>query len=425
MEVEKLIADYAAGRTTLITRILFILAGASALFTFKGASIDAEGFSDVAQASVFALAGGAAIYGFWYVILKVIPSLETHFSRMLAYTLSIPFLILIVCLSGFLNVAGLAGEEALEVHIAEYINDAERRVDDAFQGAMIVSGVSADIRSEIARYEQAAASELNSGAYSGSGGPGAVVNALNAVRGRFITLGHEADEYISQAEALGDKARSRLEKIRKIASSDKALHIRTRDIARESDALRADLARLDVSHFAEALGRMLSALPREVDLQASFSANPAVARRQHAALDKVREDIEFSAGKMSGFLQGPSASPTIRVEGFERISAIKAVLVYWDNFLPYWAGGIALDLFPMAIVIFLSIAISSKTAHELAIIRVLNRPVGDVLDLKIIEDAVRQSRADPRAIDSLREHVLGLEHHTRQGAAPTKPGRDQ
>lgn len=418
--MEKLIADYVAGRTALITRLLFIIAASSALFTFKGASIDAEGFSDVAQASVFAIAGGAAIFGFWHVILKVIPRLSTPGSRTLAYLLSIPFLLLIVCLSGFLNVAGLAGEEALEVHIAEYINSAERRVDEAFQSAMIVSGVSADIRSEVSRYEYAAASELNSGAYSGSGGPGAVVNALNAIRGRFITLSHEADEYLSQAESLGEKARARLEKIRKIASSDKALHIRTRDISRESDALRADLARMDVSNFAEALERMLSALPREVDLQASFSANPTVAQRQRAALDKVREDIDFSGRKMSGFLQGASASPTIRVEGFERISAVKAVLVYWDNFLPYWAGGIALDLFPMAIVIFLSIAISSRTSHDLALIRIMNRRVGDVLDLKVIEDAVRQSRSEPRTIDSLREHMLGLEHHANKSTASSE-----
>lgn len=418
--MEKLIADYVAGRTALITRLLFIIAASSALFTFKGASIDAEGFSDVTQASVFAIAGGAAIFGFWHVILKIIPQLSTPGSRALAYALSIPFLVLIVCLSGFLNVAGLAGEEALEVHIAEYINVAERRVDDVFQSAMIVSGVSADIRSEISRYELAAASELNSGAYSGSIGPGAVVNALNAIRGRFITLSHESDEYLSQAESLGEKARARLEKIRKIASSGKALHIRTRDISRESDALRADLARMDVSNFAEALERMLSALPREVGLQANFSANPAVAERQHAALNKVRDDIEFSGRKMSGFLQGVSASPAIKVEGFERISAVKAVLVYWDNFLPYWAGGIALDLFPMAIVIFLSIAISSRTSHDLALIRIMNRRVGDVLDLKVIEDAVRQSRSEPRTIDSLREHMLGLEHHANKSAASPK-----
>ena len=423
--MEKLIADYVAGRTALITRLLFIIAASSALFTFKGASIDAEGFSDVAQASVFAIAGGAAIFGFWHVILKIIPRLSTPGSRTLAYSLSIPFLLLIVCLSGFLNVAGLAGEEALEVHIAEYINSAERRVDEAFQSAMIVSGVSADIRSEVSRYEYAAASELNSGAYSGSGGPGAVVNALNAIRGRFITLSHEADEYLSQAESLGEKARARLEKIRKIASSDKALHIRTRDISRESDALRADLARMDVSNFAEALERMLSALPREVDLQASFSANPAVAQRQRAALDKVREDIEFSARKMNGFLQGPSASPTIRVEGFERISAIKAVLVYWDNFLPYWAGGIALDLFPMAIVIFLSIAISSKTSHELSIIRMMNRRFSDVFDIKIIERAMRYSRNDLDTIHSIYNQLLGIEHRKPENDASGHEGEEQ
>ena len=99
--MEKLIADYVAGRTALITRLLFIIAASSALFTFKGASIDAEGFSDVAQASVFAIAGGAAIFGFWHVILKIIPRLSTPGSRTLAYSLSIPFLLLIVCLSGF------------------------------------------------------------------------------------------------------------------------------------------------------------------------------------------------------------------------------------------------------------------------------------------------------------------------------------
>ncbi len=418
--MDKFIADFLDGRIRQIAYILFILSASSALFTYGGASLDATTFQHKARATVFAIAGGSAIYLFWTVMMHVAPRLVHIRDKATILILIFTGCTVIFWLSSAFNVAGLAGRDALEKHLSEYVTNLEDALDMEFRKALLIEGASADIRSEIVRYYQAAYNEMNAGAYSGHPGTGAVHTALSAIGRRFEALQLEADAYLENANRLRGDAQARLETIRKIQSADRPLSVRMEFIAKESDALRADLARMDVTNLAGSVRRTLDALPREVDMQSSFSTNAQTAKRQRAAVEKVRTDIAFSGSKLSTFLHEATQNQPSPDLAFKRITAVRAVMIYWPNYIPYWAGGIALDIAPLAVVLAIMIAVGGKTKEEMAAIRILNKRIGDVVDAKLGEEITRSARGEMDFIKAIMKHMQGKDTHTDQRSGEDK-----
>lgn len=407
--MKQVLARYLRNDHGIVTHILFVIAASSGLFTFNGASLDADSFTEEARASVFALAGASAIFLFWHYVISILPGLRRRWEKSLALIITLLWCVLIFFLSSAFNVAGLAGREALELHLSRYVASLEEALDAQFRQSLLIEGVASDLRLEIARYEEAVGLEFNKGVYSGQPGPGAVVNALTGIQGRLEGLLEEADEFTKETERLSGSAKTRLETIRKIATSGNPLSRRQRDIAKESDQLRLDLAQMDARNLAESISRTLEALPREVDLQSQFSRNAAVAKNQRAALEKVREDIVTSGNVLGDFIDKATALPPPQVIAFEKISAVRAVMVYWENYLPFWAGGVALDIAPLAVVLFLMIGFASKKNEEIARLRMLNMTVEDVIRANLNQQALRRMGIDVDSLAHLNKEILGTD----------------
>lgn len=405
--MEKLINDYRKGELGFINSGLTVLAGSSTLFTYAGSSLDTETFFGKAMASVFAIAGGTAIYMFWNKAIEIVPALEDRRAKRCALGIVGAGCALILGLSSSFNVAGLAGHDALDKHISVYVGELEEAVDAQFRGSQLVDGLAVDVRSEVERYDRAAKGECGSGAYSGQGGTGAVCNALTNIHGRLKGVAGETDKFLRERERLSRKSRDRLESIRKIAASDKLHEERMRAIAKESDALRMELARMDAHRLAESIARTLEMLPREIDIQTNFASDTGLATQQATALDKLREDIERSSDKLGEFIADATAEEAPRIESFERITAVRAVLTYWDQFIPFWVGGIVLDIAPLAVVIFLMIALASRNEEQLAIERVRNRRVGDMVDDEVSKQIIRSASADPKTLKKILDILFG------------------
>ena len=407
--MKKLIARYRNGDKGVAAPILVVLAAASALFTYSGASLDAETFLEKARATVFALGGASAIFLFWWYVLDIVPELRAFWQKTIALTFVLLGCSLFFWLSSAFNVAGLAGREALELHLSRYVGGLEDTLDAQFRHALIIEGVAADIRIEIARYDAAAKDEFDNGTYSGEPGPGAVFNALTRIRDRLIILLEEADTFAAEAEKQRGEAQGRLEKIRAIASSSYTLSRRMRDIAKESDLLRTGFARMDAGNLAESVSRTLDALPREVRLQANFSKNADVARRQKEALARVGEDIDHSGRVLGDFVLKQAASPAPSVKAFEKISAVRAVVLYWDNYIPFWAGGIALDIAPLAVVVFMMIGINAHSKPELVQGAIESMTGTDLLRAKMFEEVYRRASLDSESLKAINQRLLGKE----------------
>jgi len=413
--MNKLIANYLKGDLGVTTPILAVLAAASALFTYSGASIGAESFLEKSRATVFALGGASAIYLFWMIVLWVVPNMKTLWQKTLTLMIVGLGCVLIFWLSSAFNVAGLAGKDALELHQSRYVGGLEDSLGAQFKHALIIEGVAADIRIEIARYKAAAEDEFKNGTYSGTPGPAAVVDALNAIKGRLEALRNEADGFVQAVEARRTQAGVRLEKIRKIAFSNKPLPRRMRDIAKESDLLRSALARMDAKNLAESVKRTLEALPREIALQARFSKDAEMARRQREALARVGADVEQSARTLGAFIEKATEGAPAGIRAFEKISAVRAVVTYWENYIPFWAGSISLDIAPLAVVVFMLIAMNTKTPAELARIRMMHMTVEELVIAKLNEETVRRVGLYPESLRALNHEVLGMDGGDHKG----------
>ena len=407
--MDRLLAAYRKGDLKIVRKILFVLAAASALFTYGGASLDALTFVEKARSTVFAIASGCAIYLIWDFAINIVPELLEPWKKALSLVVILCWCVIFFFLSSSFNAAWLKGRDAQELHQSRYVEGMGDVLDATFTRALSVESVSSDLRLEAARYKTAAEQEFKIGLYSGKPGPGAVFNALGAIQKRLIDLDDEVADFIERSGALNEQARHRLETVRKIATSSKSTIKRMRDIETESDALRANLARMDSGNLTASIARTLESLPGEVDLQTVYSSNRQLAKRQRQALDKVRADIERTSGKLRAFIDTSNAQNAPRLPAFEKMTAVQAVKHHWESFIPFWAGSIALDIAPLGVVIFLMIGMSARSREELAWNDIMQLTLEDVARSKMGSEAQRLIGIDSESANSINRKLLGRE----------------
>jgi len=405
--MNKMVTDYLKGNLGVITPLLSIMCIASALFTYSGASVEAVTFDQKAKATVFAIASGAFIYMFWYGVINLVPPLRESGKRLFANAIVMFGIIVIVWLSGVLNVAGMAGLDALEGHLNVYVSTLQKTVDEKFERALLIKEIIADLRLEQNRYEQAAKAELDEGSYSGTIGSGSVFFALQAIQNRIGALSLEAEKYLENSRKINAQSLKRLDKLGKIISSDKPLVFRMRDLNKESAALRSELAELNIKNFSGSVTRTLAALPRSIEVISVFSNNAQVAARQKQALARVRKDVEKTIELLTLVMDKIESLPPVELEPFERITAVRAVLLYWYNYIPYFAGGIGLDIAPLAVVYLLQNAILSKTASQIKRAQVLGMTLEEQAQLKIGEEYYRRLGLDIKEMKGFNDDLLG------------------
>ncbi len=413
--MNKFLADVMEEHMRTIGICIFILSIMSGFFSYNGASIEADTYDEKSSAMILAIATGVAIFVLWFCAFKMVPYLASLRAKIAGLSVVFMFCIGIFFMSTGLNVAGLVRESALEKHVSSYVNGLEDAVDAQFRDALLIEGVVTDIRGEFARYESAIKSEKQHGAYSGTKGNGAVVNALTAIKGRFKTLEDEADTFLETANTLNAQVLTRLGKIRKIVGSGQSLKYRKRMIAKESNAMRSELARMDVRHFAASVVRTLEALPGEVDIQSIFSKNKQVAEHQRVALEKVRADIETSFKRLSGFIEAATANEGVQVQAFEDMTVVRSVEVYWFYYLPFWFAGAAIDFTPLFILLLLMVGLGSKTKEELALIRILEAKRKHDLDALIYDQIKRGAGIRPDTIEETMKLMLGHQNNETKG----------
>jgi len=404
---KKLSTSFTMGKMGNFNRALAAISAGSGFFTYKGISIGADTVGERAACTVFAIVTAIAIYFFWRFAFKAVRDWVRPQDKVLGLTLVACGVLVIVALSSNFNVAAFNNGAAQEQHQAAYVEDIGLAVDDAFQDIQFLESVGADLRQQIAQYQQSASDELTSGKYTGSAGPGAVVNALNGIEARLAALLGEVNAFTGNAHKLNREARSRLETIREISGKDDTLDERSRQIANEADAIRNLLSQMDAAILSASITRTLESLAREVDLHANLSGNSRTARRQEAALERVRIEAEKTAADLAVFVVN-SSNEGNRIAAFQSISATRAVAVYWRENIPQWAGGLGLDLMPLAFLLFIMLSMSARDLEDLSIEALLQTPVINVIQLKLLEGILRGKPPTQEELDVVRGQVLKL-----------------
>ena len=97
------------------------------------------------------------------------------------------------------------------------------------------------------------------------------------------------------------------------------------------------------------------------DLAAGFIAPAAdggstdLVNRQDAVMGTVRDSVTAQSAALSAAADEILNQPKVAPHRFTPLSSAEAVLRYWSDFIPSWAGAISIDLLPVVLVLVLMI----------------------------------------------------------------------
>lgn len=198
------------------------------------------------------------------------------------------------------------------------------------------------------------------------------------------------------------------------------------EVARLADQLRAVLASLDGGKALTLIQSGVDALPSETAKRALSAKSKAGRARQQAALDALRAELEaFAAGVAADIANRPDLDPA-PVPSLDRLNAAIAVFYYAEHYIPFWVAGIALDLMPLALLLFLVVQRSTLSEEEWHAQRVLSRTLRDQLEDELVRQISRAPVTDPKSIKQIIDHAqrkrIGLPRDTDGTEKPAERG---
>lgn len=201
---------------------------------------------------------------------------------------------------------------------------------------------------ELANLEQ-------SGALSGTAGRGAVFRVLTQKSEELRNL----EEQISAQQPLIEEAfedgNQLLAKMRELTVAPGPVDRRSVQFSEESVKLAGVLSRLNQYSVASLVVRAAEDLPASVVLPELDGRNSTIRDAQSATIGSVLDALDQRSRTLKN-----AAEEVLEMElpietAYNPISSADAVIRYAHNFVPSWAGAIAIDLLPGVLVFVLAI----------------------------------------------------------------------
>ncbi|MEL6520189.1 MAG: hypothetical protein AAFQ66_04450 [Pseudomonadota bacterium] len=373
---------------------LGVLATASGIYTYLGVSslLDDNGALSFFAAFAYSLAVSVGIFVFWSYLLRLLPAVRTAAARiglLLAMALGS---LAIIAMSSWLNAAALAGAAAVEQHLAKTVQDYQSSLERAHTIAVSAQGLERDV----ARVRQSFAdlSELEAtGNLSGIAGRGAVFRVLqqksDELQGLEAQIASQTP-LVDSAFAQGNQILSRMRALTVETGS-----VETRSVEFSEEAVRlagiiTQLRQLSVAPLVQRAAQDLSASVVVPELDGSTAQ---VRDGQQAALSSVLDVLAQRADTLEKAAVAVISMDPPTATAYTPISTADAVILYAENFVPSWAGAIAIDLLP-AVLVFILMVIQGA-------IRAGREPVGieDGLTLAELRAAMQGLREVEEAMD--------------------------
>jgi hypothetical protein len=119
----------------------------------------------------------------------------------------------------------------------------------------------------------------------------------------------------------------------------------------------AALANLLATSPRQMVERTATHLEKEI-IRPVLNVNIEVAIKQEAALATIQAALAETQFKLSHAAELVGDETKVRPPVYEPLNAITAVFHYADDFVPSWAGAVAIDILPGVILIYCIIAMS-------------------------------------------------------------------
>jgi hypothetical protein len=345
------------GVETMTRFALAVLALASGVYTYLGVRglLDGTATFVFFAAIIYSAAVSVAIYAFWTFMLRFVPLVTSAAGRAGLFLTMAVGCFMIMAMSSWLNAAALAGSAALEQHLAVNLEEYVSSLDQAHGNALAAQSLLPDVQRAADRFAKLAEDERNSGALTGTTGSGSVVQLLTQMSGQMNELGATITNSRDQVQALFDQGSQHLAKMRELVSGTGEIGPRSDEFAAESVQLNAVITSLQSTDVAPSVKRAAA------DLAAGFIAPVAdggtsdLVARQDTVMGTVRDSVAAQSGQLAAAADEILKQPRVETHRFVPLSSAEAVLRYWSDFIPSWAGAISIDLLPVVLVLVLMI----------------------------------------------------------------------
>ena len=351
------LSETVRGVETMSRFALAVLALASGVYTYLGVRglLDGSATFVFFAAIIYSAAVSVAIYAFWTFMMRFVPLVTSGVQRAgLFVTMAIGCL-MIMAMSSWLNAAALAGSAATEQHMAVTLQGYAEDLDTAHANALAAQSLLPDVQRAAERFSGLAADERESGALTGTTGSGSVVQLLTQMGAQMNQLAATITGSREEVASLFEQGSARLATMRELVSTPGAIEPRTDAFQAEAVQLTAVIAALQQTGVAASVKRA------SADLSAGFIAPVAdgsvgdLANRQNQVMETVRASVAAQSTALSAAADEILATEAVPQRRYVPLSSAEAVLRYWQDFIPSWAGAISIDLLPVVLVLVLMI----------------------------------------------------------------------
>jgi hypothetical protein len=351
------LADTVRGVETMSRFALAVLALASGVYTYLGVRglLDGSATFVFFAAIIYSAAVSVAIYAFWTFMLRFVPLVVNGAQRAALFLVMAVGCAMIIAMSSWLNAAALAGSASLEQHMAVTLEGYAGDLDAAHANALASQSLLPDVQRAAERFASLAASERETGALTGTTGSGSVVQLLSQMSTQMTQLAATITGSREDVSTLFEQGSERLATMRELVSTPGAIEPRADQFSAEAVQLTAVIAALQQTGVAPSVKRASADLSAGFIAPVADGASADLANRQDQVMATVRTSVAAQSAALTAAADEILAQPQVQPRRFVPLSSAEAVLRYWSDFVPSWAGAVSIDLLPVVLVLVLMV----------------------------------------------------------------------
>lgn len=412
---------------TATTAALGVLATASGYWTYLGVRslLDDGSLLAAGGAVIYSVAVSVAIFIVWSYFMRFLPLMRSGAAKLKLLLLMGVAAVAIVAMSSWLNAAALAGPAAVEQHLAEAVEDYQGSLTRAHENALAAQSLLPDVRIAAAKFADLAEQENASGALTGTAGSGTVVALLRQTGRQLGEIAGQIEASSDDVAALMEEGRGHLGVMRDLIAATGPIDARATGVADEAVQLIAVISALEETSVAPAIKRAVDGLARGFVRPVADGRTADLAQRQTEVVGSVEQVIAETSVALTGAVDEILARPAADPLQFQPMSAAEAVLTYAEDFVPAWAGAIAIDMVPAVLVLIVMVVHGVAREYEghrpeatltLAELKLAKRALQE-LDIEEMQGGARAS------VERLRTARAGEADPPREVAGRDTPSR--
>ena len=335
---------------------LGVLAVASGIYTYLGVSslLDDNGALSFFAAISYSIAVSVGIFVFWSYLIRLLPAVRTVGARIGLFISMLIGSAAIIATSSWLNAAALAGAAAVEQHLARTVQDYQSALERANEITVSAQGLGRDVARVRQSFEDLSEQEAT-GDLSGLAGRGAVFRVLRQKSDELAGLEAQIASQQPLVNAAFTEGNEILSRMRSLTVEPGPIETRSVQFSEEAVRLAGVITQLRQLSVAPLVSRAAQDLSASVVLPELDGRTEETRAGQQSTISSVLQLLGQRAETLRLAAAGVTSMDPPADTIYTPISTADAVIKYAGNFVPSWAGAIAIDLLPAVLVFILAI----------------------------------------------------------------------